>query len=497
LYMVKISLMQLYSNLFHKFLLIVFVAAVACKKKAPNTPVTTVPEELRLQPASTSVVAGNNVSFTATYFNNQGVQAPLPASGIVWSSSNDAVATINQQGVATGIAQGQVTVTITYNNNIRATALLTVTPSTVPERITVTSASNTIIAGTTTTLTTTYFNNQGQQAAPPNAISFTSSNTAAATVNNLGVVTGIAAGSTTITASLNATTTATIVITVTGSQERLVMSPGSANIMVSGTQAFTLTYFNNTGQSAPVPTGVIWSSSATTIATVTQTGVVTGIGAGTATITAAVNGISSSATVTVTANTTIATITLTPSTFVEVTPGTSATITATARDAAGNTINGVSFMFSSSGSATATVNNTGLVQGVAYGTVNITATAGGITSAPTMAQVMRAGNFNGPFNAVGTAKIKLVNGVMRLQTSSNFSVSTGAPDLRIYLSNNTNNINDAVEVATLTQRSGAQDWAIPSVNTSGQPVTVTFTTYKYVLVWCRQFGGNYGLVTLP
>jgi trimeric autotransporter adhesin len=498
--MVKTNLMllsQLHRLFFSGAFFLTLFTVTGCKKKAPDTPVTTVPEELRLSPATGSVVAGSTFSFTATYFNNLGVQAPLPASGIVWSSSNNTVATINQQGVATGVAPGQVTITIIYNSNTKATALLTVTASQVPERITVTATSNSIIAGTTTMLTTTYFNTQGQQAAPPNPISFSSNNASVATVSSTGLVTGIAAGMATITASLNATTTSQIAITVTSSQERLVMAPGNANIMVSSTQAFALTYFNNAGQMAPVPSGVMWSSGATNIATVTQAGVVTGIGAGNTTITASVNGISSSATVTVTANISIATITLNPANFIELTPGTSNTITATAKDASGNTINGVSFTFNSSASTTASIDNTGLVQGIAYGTVNITATAGGIVSPPTMAQVIRAGNFNGPFGAVGTAKIKMVNGVLRLQTASNFSVSTAAPDLRIYLSNNTNNINDAVEVATLNQRTGAQDWAIPSTNTAGQTVAVTFTTYKYVLVWCRQFGGSYGLVTLP
>jgi hypothetical protein len=112
-----------------------------------------------------------------------------------------------------------------------------------------------------------------------------------------------------------------------------------------------------------------------------------------------------------------------------------------------------------------------------------------------MVQVVRSGTFNGAFNSMGQAKLKIENGVLKLETSSNFSVSTGAPDLRIYLSNSTGNITNSVEVATLNMRSGAQSWAVPVTNNQGQPVTIT--TYPFVLVWCRQFGGNYGHVVLP
>jgi trimeric autotransporter adhesin len=483
---------------FTKFILLFTVTvAFGCTKKSAVTPIATVPEELKLSPTNTTVVSGNTLTFTPTFLNNQGQQAPLPSSGISWSSSNTAIATINQNGVATGVSAGQVTITISYNTNVKGTALLTVTAAAVPERITLATASNSIIAGTTTSLTTTYFNTQGQQAPAPNAITYTSSNASVATVSSTGVITGVAVGAATITATLNAATTASISINVTANQERLVMSPGNANIMVTGTAMFTLTYFNNAGIAAPVPAGVTWVSNANTIATVNSTGLVTAVAAGSATITASVNAVTTAATVTVTANSTIATITLAPQAELELSPNTSGNVIATARDAAGNAITGVTFTFTSANPSIATVSNSGVVQGVAYGTANITAMANNIMSLPVPAAVVRSANFNGPFSAAGLVKIKVVNGVFRLQTGAGFSVSTGAPDLRIYLSNNTNSITDAIEVATLGQRTGAQDWAIPSVNTAGQTVMLGFNNYKYVLVWCKQFGGSYGLATLP
>jgi hypothetical protein len=91
-----------------------------------------------------------------------------------------------------------------------------------------------------------------------------------------------------------------------------------------------------------------------------------------------------------------------------------------------------------------------------------------------MVQVIRRGTFSGSGSA-GIAKLKIVNGILQLQTSAAFSVSTGAPDLRIYLSPNSGNVNGAVELASLNNRKGAQTFNIPAGVTIGQ--------YRYAIVW--------------
>jgi hypothetical protein len=81
--------------------------------------------------------------------------------------------------------------------------------------------------------------------------------------------------------------------------------------------------------------------------------------------------------------------------------------------------------------------------------------ANGIESAPLMVQVIRKGTFSGTGSG-GMAKLKIENGNLKLQTTSDFVYSGGAPDLRIYLGNNSGNVNGAVEVASLRNSSGAQ-----------------------------------------
>jgi trimeric autotransporter adhesin len=476
------------------FSLFAFVIALSfsCSKKAADTPAATVTERLELAPASKAVLVGSTATFTVSFFNNQGVAATVPNT-ITWSSLDNNIATVNAQGVVTGVAVGQTSIKVSYAS-ISATALISVTSNTVAERLEIASTTNSITAGSTTTFTLTFFNNQGNAAPVPAGVVWSSANSNIASVNQQGVVTGAAAGQTSIKATLNAIT-ASANITVTANQERLAIAPGNLNIMAGNTGTFTLTYYNSQGTQAPVPSGVVWSSTNNNIATVNQQGVVTGIAAGQTDVTATLTALTASATVTVSANGQLATITLTPATVLEINKAQSSTVTATGYNSAGTAIPGLTFSFTSNNNALVTVLNNGMVQGVEYGTANITATSASISSPPLMVQVIRAGNFNGGSGSAGQAKLKIENSILKLQTSADFSVSTGAPDLRIYLTNSTTSIANAVEVGTLNQRTGAQSWNVPATNAGGQAVTIT--TYLYVMVWCRQFGGNYGHVTLP
>ncbi len=270
--------------------------------------------------------------------------------------------------------------------------------------------------------------------------------------------------------------------------ERLEISPASSSILTGATTQFTLKFYNTTGQLATLPAGIVWSTGNTAIATVNQQGLVTGIGNGQTEIRAAYNSVTIAALLTVAANNSqLATITLNPATMQEVLLNQSATIMAEGKTNTGAVIPGISFSWQSSSSALVEVSNAGLVTGKAYGTADVTASSMGIQSAPVMVQVIRKGNFSGS-SSTGMAKLKIENGVLKLQTTPDFSVSTGAPDLRIYLGNNSNNITGAVEVASLNQRSGAQSWNVPA------PTTIT--QFRYVIVWCKQFGGTYGVADL-
>ena len=270
--------------------------------------------------------------------------------------------------------------------------------------------------------------------------------------------------------------------------ERLEMAPLANSINVGETAQFTLKFFDNTGQPATVPASISWSSVNTSIATVNQQGLATGAGPGQTEIKAAYNSISANSLLTVvTNNTQLASVIVMPADIQEVKLNEMATLTAVGKNNAGGTISGLNFSWQSSNASLVEISNIGVVTGKSYGTSNVSATSSGIQSAPVMVQVIRKGNFSGSGSA-GMAKLKIENNILKLQTTSDFSAMTGPPDLRIYLGNNNDNITGAIEIASLNQRGGAQSWNVAA------PATIT--QYKYVIVWCKQFGGTYGVADL-
>lgn len=123
--------------------------------------------------------------------------------------------------------------------------------------------------------------------APANAtnqnVTWTSSNTAVATVNATGLVNAITAGTTTITVkTVDGNKTATSAITVAAIPVASVsVSPTTANLYAGNTQQLSATIApaNATNKA------VTWSSSNTAVATVNSSGLVTAVSTGTANIT--------------------------------------------------------------------------------------------------------------------------------------------------------------------------------------------------------------------
>src|SRR6266404_4696221 len=170
--------------------------------------------------------------------------------------------------------------------------------------VTVSPASASVAVGATSGLQATV-NDQNGNAMPGQTVTWSSNNTAAATVNSTGVVTGIAAGSATITAT-NSGVSGTSAITVTAGPPpppvvtTVTVAPTSASVVAGATTTLVATVKDQNGN---VMTGqtVTWSTDNTTAATVNSSGVVTGVAAGSATITATSSGKSGTSSITVTA----------------------------------------------------------------------------------------------------------------------------------------------------------------------------------------------------
>jgi uncharacterized protein YjdB len=122
------------------------------------------------------------------------------------------------------------------------------------------------------------------------ACTWSSSSTSVATVNSTGLVTAVSDGSGIATTTIKAkTSTASTTTTVTVSNTALTsltLSPTSATVIVGGTRQLGLIakFLDNSSYSAA--SRVTWSSSDTSVATISDSGLVTAIAAGSVTITA-------------------------------------------------------------------------------------------------------------------------------------------------------------------------------------------------------------------
>jgi len=149
-----------------------------------------------VSPASASVPVGQTLQLTGTPEDANG--NPLPGRTISWSSGNSAVATVNGNGLVTGVAAGATTITAT-SEGTSGTAAVTVTSVPVAS-VTVSPATVSLQPGQTQQLTATP-KDAGGNALSGRMVTWASGSTAVATVSGSGLVSGVAAGSATITAT--------------------------------------------------------------------------------------------------------------------------------------------------------------------------------------------------------------------------------------------------------------------------------------------------------
>jgi len=332
-----------------------------------NIPVASV----TVSPATASLVVGQTVQLTATPKDANG--NPLLGRPVTWTTSDGTIASVSSSGLVTGVAAGgPVTITATSEGQ-SGTATVNVTVAPVAS-VTVTPATASVAMSQTVQLTATPKDANGNPLTG-RAISWSSSDNTIATVNSSGLVTGVAAGSVTITATSEGKS-GTASVTVTGPPVASVtVTPPSASVQAGQTVQLTATLKDANGN---ILTGrvVTWSSNNTSVANVNSSGLVTANTAGSATITATSEGKTGTSAITVTA-VPVASVTVTPATASVPTGGT-VQLTATPKDANGNPLSGRTITWQSSNSAIASVNGSGLVTGVASGgPATITATSEG------------------------------------------------------------------------------------------------------------------------
>ena len=202
----------------------------------------------------------------------------LPAehtdNSVYWSSDNESIVTVDQNGTVRAVSNGTATITVTTQNQGK-TATCAITVAQCITEITLSRTSLTLGKGQERTLTA-YVN-------PDNAVDktlqWTSSDESVATVDQTGKVTAVSTGTATIRAEANdgGGTCATCSVTVSSIE----LDKTSLIIFIGETETITAILTPSSASNTPVT----WTSSNSSVATVSSSGVVTGIGKGMTTIT--------------------------------------------------------------------------------------------------------------------------------------------------------------------------------------------------------------------
>jgi plastocyanin len=164
-------------------------------------------QSIAVTPASPSIGKGGSQQFTATGNFSNGTTQNLTSS-VVWASAPASVATITAGGLATGVAAGSATISATMSGITGSTGL-TVTAPTV-RSIVVTPAGPTIGQGKTQQFTAmaTLTDNSTQDLT--SSVTWASANTAVATINAVGLATGVGTGTSSISAIQSGITGSTL-----------------------------------------------------------------------------------------------------------------------------------------------------------------------------------------------------------------------------------------------------------------------------------------------
>jgi trimeric autotransporter adhesin len=331
---------------------------------------------LQVSPGSASVAPGSGQQFNATENFSDGSSHDVTNS-VQWSSSNSSVASVSASGMATAVSSGVVTITA-QSGSLQGIATVKVNAAAANlTSITVSPAGPSLPVHTSQQFTAIGAYNDGSSSDLTAQVSWSSSSAAVATIDVNGLASAVAAGSTTISASLGTISASTALTVQTPTISSISITPDDLTLGIGINQQYVATANYSDGSAQDLVSGVTWSSSSTSVATIDNAGVVTTVGAGQTTLTATVGGQSDTTTLyVVPAN--LISIAVSPGTPT-IALGTTQQFTAVGTFDDGSTQLLSSVAWSSSASNSVSVDSSGMATAVGAGSATITATSGSVS----------------------------------------------------------------------------------------------------------------------
>lgn len=253
---------------------LITAVSVADSTRRGTAAVTIVPvvRDLDITPAAATIFTGDTRQLGVT------VNADPDASqAVIWRTSNAAVAAVSSSGLVSGVSAGTAIITAVSASDTtkRATSLFTVRFA---AALSVSPAAATVGIGATRTIVANVTSEDGSTS----AVTWRTSNASVATVSAAGVVTGVAVGTADVIAISVADTTRRAVSTITVAPvvRSVSVTPGSSMLLAGQTVQLVPAVVAD----APLSTAVTYRSTNSTVATVTATGLVTGMGSGSTSI---------------------------------------------------------------------------------------------------------------------------------------------------------------------------------------------------------------------
>ncbi len=278
----------------------------------PALPVTAPPAvaSVELLPPVTTLIVGDTARLVANVLNNLGTL--VEDQPVTWESSHPEIARVSSRGLLSALSPGRAEITASSGGQSGVAEVVvevrapppTPRPAAAAPRprvasVAITPRSGTIAVGESITLSATPRTGDGRPLTD-RSVSWSSSDARVARVTTSGVVTAVAEGEATISATSEGRSGSVVITVEPVPVAAVVVAPDRATVQAGATVQLAATARDGQG-SALEGRSVGWTSSDERVATVNTSGLVTGVAAGSATVTATAGAARASVSVTVTA----------------------------------------------------------------------------------------------------------------------------------------------------------------------------------------------------